>query len=176
VRTPRLLAAALLLVCGTSSIAVAATREETRATATEAMLRGESLGSLRLGMPEKDLLKLLGKPGKQGATVLQGADGMYVQEWSYPGQGLILQMSAGKKTGAKSVAHFTATAPCMLATRLGIKIGSEESAVRKAYGAYLDRDSPAEAGTFVAGSVYGGIIFNFSKGKVSRIFFGAAAE
>jgi hypothetical protein len=26
------------------------------------------------------------------------------------------------------------------------------------------------------GSVYGGIIFNFTKGKVSRIFFGAAAN
>jgi hypothetical protein len=26
------------------------------------------------------------------------------------------------------------------------------------------------------GSIYGGIIFNFTEGKVSSIFFGAAAE
>ena len=35
---------------------------------------------------------------------------------------------------------------------------------------------PEYAGQFVAGSIYGGIIFNFAKGKVSRIFLGAAAE
>ena len=171
-----LLVATLLIFSGACSLTVAATKEEARAAATEAMLRGESLGSLRLGLPEKDVLKQLGKPEKQGAIVLQGADGMYVQDWSYPGQGLKLQMTSEKKGGAKSVAHFIATAPCALATRQGIKIGSEESAVRKAYGAHVDRDSPAAAGTFVAGSVYGGIIFDFSKGKVNRIFFGAAAE
>jgi hypothetical protein len=144
---------------------------------SEAMLRGESLGALKLGASEKSVLESLGKPEKRGAFILQGADGQYVQEWFYPAQGLHLVMSAGeKKTGAKTVFNFTASAPCSLATKRGIKIGSPESAVRKAYAAYVDRDSPAEPGTFVAGSIYGGIIFNFEKGKVSRIFFGAAAE
>jgi hypothetical protein len=32
------------------------------------------------------------------------------------------------------------------------------------------------SGTLVVGSIYGGIILNFTGGKVSRIFFGAAAE
>jgi hypothetical protein len=31
-------------------------------TAAEAMLRAESLGRLRLGLPEKDVIKLLGSP------------------------------------------------------------------------------------------------------------------
>lgn len=146
------------------------------AKATEAMLRGEGLGGLRLGLPEKEVLKQLGKPAKQTAVVLQEADGMYVQKWLYPAQGIELQMSAEKKTGVKSVAMITASAPCDLSTKQGIKIGSAEGAVRKAYGAHADRDTPAEPGTFVAGSIYGGIIFNFSKGKVTRIFFGAAAE
>jgi hypothetical protein len=34
--------------------------------ATEAMLRAESLGGLRLGLPEKDVLKLLGRPATRG--------------------------------------------------------------------------------------------------------------
>jgi hypothetical protein len=166
-------AAALALV----SAPTRAADEGARAAATEAMLRAESLGPLRLGLPEKAVLKALGKPAKQTALVLQGADGNYVQEWHYPSQGIELMMSAGeKKSGAKTIATILAAPPCAFATRQGIKIGNPEAAARKAYAAHVDRDSPAEKGTFVAGSIYGGIIFNFAQGKVSRIFFGAAAE
>jgi hypothetical protein len=146
-------------------------------TATEAMLRAESLGGLRLGLPEKDVINLLGPPTKRSALVLQEADGNYVQDWDYPQKGIDLQMSAGgKKSGAKTVAMITASAPCTFATKKGIKIGSAESAVRKAYAEYADPESGNEPGIFVVGSVYGGIIFNFTEGKVSKIFFGAAAE
>ena len=86
-------------------------------------------------------------------------------------------MSAGeKKSGAKTVASITASAPCTFATKKGIKIGDAESAARKVYAEYADRESGNEPGVFVVGSVYGGIIFNFTAGKVSKIFFGAAAE
>jgi hypothetical protein len=145
--------------------------------ATAAMLRAEGLGGLRLELPEKDVLKLLGPPTKRGASVLQEADGNWVQKWHYPGKGIELMMSAGgKKSGAKTVFHIMASAPCTLATRKGIKIGTEESLVRKAYAAHVDRENEKEPGTLVVGSVYGGIIFNFTGGKVSSIFFGAAAE
>ncbi len=146
-------------------------------TATEAMLRTESLGGLRLELPEKDVVKLLGPPAKRGALVLQEADGNYVQHWHYPAKGIDLLMSAGaKKSGAKTVANITASAPCTFATRKGIKIGDAESAARKAYAAHADPESGSEPGIFVVGSVYGGIIFNFKDRKVSKIFFGAAAE
>jgi hypothetical protein len=145
-------------------------------TATEAMLRAESLGGLRLGLPEKGVLKLLGPPAKRGELVFQEADGNYVQDWHYPDKGIELLMSAGeKKSGAKTIANITASAPCTLATRKGIKIGDAESAARKAYAKHVDRETSAEHG-IVVGSIYGGIIFDFTKGKVSRIFFGAAAE
>jgi hypothetical protein len=151
--------------------------DQARAASTAAMLREERLGDLRLEMPEKSVLKLLGKPAKQTPLQFQDADGSYVQEWHYPAQGLVLQMSAGeKKTGSKTVANFIATAPCAFATKRGIRVGSAESATRKAYATHVDRETPAERGTFVAGSTYGGIIFNFAKGKVESIFFGAAAE
>jgi hypothetical protein len=146
-------------------------------TATAAMLRAESLGGLRLELPEKDVLKLLGPPAKRGAWVLQEIDSNYVQDWDYPSKGIELLMSAGvKKSGAKTVFHIMASAPCTLATRKGIKIGTAESVVRKAYAAHVDRETTDEPGTLVVGSIYGGIIFNFTGGKVSRIFFGAAAE
>jgi hypothetical protein len=49
-------------------------------TATEATLRAERLGGLRLGLPEKDVLKLLGSPAKRGELVFQEADGSYVED------------------------------------------------------------------------------------------------
>jgi len=146
-------------------------------SATEAMLRTERLGGVRLGLPAKDVLKLLGPPAKRGELVFQEADGNYVQDWHYPEKGIELLMSAGeKKSGKKTIANITASAPCTFATRKGIKIGDTESAARKAYAEHVDRETKVEPGVFVVGSVYGGIIFNFTKGKVSRIFFGAAAE
>jgi len=145
-------------------------------TATEAMVRMESLGGLRLGLPEKDVLKLLGSPATRGKLIFQEADGNYVQDWHYPDKGIELVMSAGeKKSGVKTIANITASAPCTFATRKGIKIGDTESAARKAYTEHIDRES-SDPGTLVVGSIYGGIIFDFTEGKVSRIFFGAAAE
>ena len=145
-------------------------------TATEAMLRAESLGGLRLGLPEKEVLKLLGSPATRGRLVFQEADANYVQDWHYPNKGIELLMSAGeKKSGMKTIANITASAPCTFATRKGITIGNAESAARKAYSGHVDRET-SDPGTLVVGSIYGGIIFNFTKGKVNRIFFGAAAE
>ena len=146
-------------------------------TATEALLRAERLGGLRLGLPEKAVLKLLGPPAKRDAMVFQEADGNYVQGWHYPDKGIDLLMSAGeKKSGGKTIANITASAPCTFATKKGIKIGDAESAARKAYAEHVDPETRDDRGSLVVGSIYGGIIFNFTKGKVSSIFFGAAAE
>ena len=144
-------------------------------TVTEAMLRAESLGKLRLGLPEKDVVKLLGSPATRGELLFQEADGNYVQDWHYPDKGIELVMRAVGKKSAKTIAAITASAPCTFATKAGIKIGDAESAARKAYAEHVDRESSVP-GTLVVGSLYGGIIFNFTDGKVSRIFFGAAAE
>ena len=144
--------------------------------AAEAMLRAERLGELRLGLPEKDVLKLLGSPATRGKLVFQEADGNYVQDWHYPDKGIELLMSAGeKKSGVKTIANMTVSAPCTYSTKKGIKIGDAESAARKAYTEHVDRET-SDPGTLVVGSIYGGIIFNFTDSKVSRIFFGAAAE
>ena len=145
--------------------------------AIQALLRKEGLGALHLDQSEREVIKLLGKPEKEGKLTRQEADATYVQQWEFPSKGLSLLMSAGpKKNGARTIAAITARAPCPFATQRGIKIGDAESAPRKAYAAVADRESPAERGAFVAGSIYGGIIFNFEHGKVSRIFIGAGAE
>jgi hypothetical protein len=139
-------------------------------------LKSEQLGSLKLGMGEKDVLKLLGKPKKKGDLILQEADGMWIQEWEYPSEGLSILMNAEKKAGAKAIASIKASAPCTLTTKAGIKIASAAAAVAKAYAHHLDKENPPTAKHLVVGTIYGGIIFDFENGKVTSIFIGAAAE
>src|SRR5713101_3309608 len=74
------------------------------------LLATESLGGIKLGLTEKKLVELLGQPKKKTALTLMEATGDYDQTWRYPGKGLEITMSAGeKKTGAKTVASFTAS-------------------------------------------------------------------
>ena len=167
----RLVAFSLIALCITAPLVSA---QENKG---DELLAKESLGGIKIGLSEKALDAILGKVAyKKDAVVFEEATGEHVQNWVCAEKGLSLHMSSGKnKKGAKHVAGFTATKKCELATIQGIKIGSTEAAVRKAYGKFEDKET-SEAGTFVAGSVYGGIIFTLKDGKVSEIFFGAAAE
>ena len=71
---------------------------------------------------------------------------------------------------------MTAAGACQLATARGIKIGSTEAAVKKAYAKERDKEQTKAGESFTAGSIYDGVIFTFKDGKVSQIFIGAAAE
>lgn len=136
----------------------------------------DSLGELKLGLKADEVLKILGKPASKGKDVEWEAIGEYVQEWNFPDQGIHLNMASLKKGGAKKILTITASAPSKLATARGITIGSPEAAVKKAYGNVRDKEQSVAGKTFVAGSIYGGVIFQFKGGKVSEIFIGAAAE
>ena len=46
----------------------------------------------------------------------------------------------------------------------------------KAYKPYWNREESEFFGNFVAGSIYGGLVFYFQNDKVSKIFLGLAAE
>lgn len=136
----------------------------------------DSLGELKLGLKADEVIKILGKPASKGKDIEWEALGEYVQEWIFPDQGIHLNMVSQKKGGAKQILMITATAPSKLATARGITIGSPEAAVKKAYGNVRDKEQSVAGKTFVAGSIYGGVIFQFKDGKVSEIFIGAAAE
>ncbi len=141
-----------------------------------ALMKEETLGSLKLSLPAEKVQTALGKPAKVGKEEEWGATGDFVETWSYPALGLSLQMASEKKGGKKSVLMLTATSPSKLATKRGIKIGDSEAAVRKAYGTFEDKESTVKGNTFVAGTVYGGVVFEFKSGAVSSIFIGAGAE
>ncbi len=142
--------------------------------AGEKPVEQEAFGKLTLGQAGEDILRILGKPESRGKDVDWEAIGEWVQEWKY--QGLTLFMASAKKRGAKTLLNVSASPGCTLTTARGIGIGSSEAAVRKAYGALEEKSESTRGETFVAGSIYGGVIFRFTGGKVTGIFIGAAAE
>lgn len=139
-------------------------------------VQDETFGKLRHEQKAEAVTALLGRPETKSKDKLWEATGEWVQEWRYTAQGLKLNMASDAKNGAKTVATITATAPCLLATARGIRIGSSISEVTKAYKNVQDKEMSEPGKSFVAGSVYGGVIFSFKDGKVSQIFIGAAAE
>lgn len=140
------------------------------------MFAGDSLGGLALGQSAEAVIKVLGKPQSKGRDVEWEAIGEWVQEWHFPKQGLTLAMNSEKKSGAKTILSITAESPCQLITSRGIRIGSTEAAVAKAYRDVQNKEEGEPGKLFVAGSIYGGVMFHLKAGKVVQIFIGAAAE
>jgi expansin (peptidoglycan-binding protein) len=139
-------------------------------------ITAEKFGKLSLGQKADALIKLLGEPESKEKDTLWEATGEWVQTWNYPAKGLALAMASNKKGGSKTLSSITANSKCELATAREIKLGSTEAAVRKAYAKTEDKESSQPGETFIAGSIYGGVMFTFKHGKVSEIFIGAAAE
>ena len=139
-------------------------------------LDNEALGKLKLGLKASELIALIGAPDSKGEDAEWAAIGEWVQEWRFESQGLRLNLASAQKGGAKTVFSITATPPCKLVTKRGIHLGSSIADVAKAYADVQDKEQSEPGQTFVAGSIYGGVIFSFSAGKVSEIFIGAAAE
>lgn len=146
------------------------------AQAGDKSLKDERLGKIKLGQKAAEVMGSLGKPDSKGKDAEWAATGEWVQEWRFKSQGLTLNMASDSKGGAKTVSSITAQAPSRLATARGVHIGSTIAEVAKAYGRVQDREQSEPGKSFVAGSIYDGVIFSFSGGKVSRIFIGAAAE
>lgn len=141
----------------------------------ELMLDPEGIGDLRLGMKAAEVVALMGEPSKKSGIDEEGATGDFVQSWDYPSKGLGIGMAAPSAKGPWSLSNLTANADCPMPGPWGLKIGSTRAEVEKIYGKAFDPDF-TDADQFVAGSVYGGVFYGFTDGKVSSIFIGAGAE
>jgi hypothetical protein len=140
------------------------------------LLNEERIGDLRIGLSETEVKMAVKCPLKQGAEEFWAADGAYHQEWSGASCGITLGMVSAKKGGPKSVESITVVRPSKLGTKRGIRIGSTALEVMKAYKAHWNEEESKHFGRFVAGSIYGGLMFDIRDGRVSGIFLGAAAE
>jgi hypothetical protein len=140
------------------------------------LLKEEQLGELRLGLTEKEVKAIIPCKLTKGQEEYWAAIGDFVQKWDYPDCGITLEMSSEGKGGKKTVFTIQVQSPSLLKTKRGIGIGSTEQEVAAAYGDCQDKEMSETGRTFVAGSVYGGLIFSFENGRVTIIFLGAGAE
>ncbi len=135
-----------------------------------------TLGPLKLGMGEEEVIAALGAPTEKGETSEEGASGLFVTEWAWPKQGIWLTLSAEVHGGAQTVERLQITAPSRLRTPEGIGIDSKAEQVLAAYRSELDPETPPTGHSIVVGSLFGGMIFTLAEGVVTEIFLGAAAE
>lgn len=138
------------------------------------LMQSESLNELKIGLNVTELAKVLGEPNEKSKSELWGADGAYHQTFKYSNLGIELDLT-GEKEADKIVNMITIVSPCNYKTNKGISIGSDYRDVEQAYKDYLDRDF-SNSTSLVAGSIYGGLIFGFTNGRVKTIFIGASAE
>lgn len=139
-------------------------------------LDSEKIGEFSTGTSEKVLKKKLNCAFKLGEDTLWGADGLYHQSWECPALGISFDMSSGRKGSGKIINQISIAAPSKLKTRRGIQIGSREQQVIKAYQDVKDVQGTIPHEMFVAGSVYGGLFFQFKNDKVESIMLGSGAE
>jgi len=139
------------------------------------LLANESVGGLKTGISADEAEKIAGAADVKSKPEKWEADGMTHQNRTYKKKGIVLDFLIVEKKA--SVSSIEINKSCELKTSRNIGIGSERKEVEKAYANEIDPEaSSADDSRIVAGSVYGGIIFNFEKGRVSSIFIGAAAE
>ena len=141
-----------------------------------ALMREESLGKLKLDLSAQQVIQLLGNPTQKGQVEFWGGDALYHQYWYYPNQGITLSMASETEKGQQNIAFIKLVFPSTLPTKRGITIGSSIEEVSLAYAKEKDQEMSIPDQTFVAGSIYGGLIFTFDNGRVIEIFLGAAAE
>jgi len=138
------------------------------------LLAIESIGTLKIGQSLNEVQAILGGPVSKTAIENWGADGRYYSTYNYA-NGLSINMGSDDSNLMVSISSIMAIDNCSLKTGKGIGIGGTLEEIKNAYRDLIDLEASNDS-ILVAGSVYGGLIFNFKNGKVSRMFLGAAAE
>jgi DNA-binding beta-propeller fold protein YncE len=146
------------------------------------LLEAESLGGVSLGQSEAEMREVLGEPEVIGDEFPNEYAGGFLVEASYASKGILVMLASEEKGGPRSVESVHLDGTSKLASAGGIRIGHSLDEVRLVYGEFEDKiefpvpDPIEKEFTFVAGSIYGGVIIQFAEGKVSGIMLGAGAE
>ncbi|MCC6883499.1 MAG: hypothetical protein IT576_15195 [Verrucomicrobiales bacterium] len=146
------------------------------------LLKADSIAGIKFEMTEGEVRQIMGEAEEVGEEVANEVTGGFSTDWRYPSKKLTIWMESEQKGGAKTVSSVHIEEGSLLRTSGGIGIGASLNEVKLAYGAYESHESepgttsPDEPYSFVAGSIYGGVIFQIENRTVKEIFIGAGAE
>lgn len=138
------------------------------------LMETETIGDLKVGLTVEEVEKIIGKAEEVTPFEYWGADGFEHQARVY--QNETIELDFVKLDDRRIVSNMITIAEgCELKTSRDIGIGSSYEDVYQAYKNEIS--TPDNPSTLIAGTIYGGIIFQFSDADVvNNIFIGAAAE
>ena len=135
----------------------------------------EVIGGISLEATEEQVRAAFGEPASISVPTANAVAGGLDTSWLYPDRGLTLTFWRMDQQSAPSVSIMELRGSSSEKTIFGIGIGSTVAEVESAYADCLNRED-GNAEMLVAGSVYGGVMFEIEAGVVKSIFVGAGAE
>lgn len=157
--------------------------EEVVGDKTERFLETESIGGVELYLGEDVIVKMLGEADRKTEPEFNEATGVYLSEFEWDEPGLRVFFFSSEEGGERAANRVDTLANSKTSTLGGIKRGMTLEQVRTVYGALenaeegpIPDDFATGDFTFVAGSIYGGLMIQFVGGKVDTMTLGAIAE
>ncbi len=188
---PLLCMVCLVLSCGNShsgkgkiKVSQDATQGDTTEALTESddlylekgldLMKTETAGELRIGMRYEKVTEYMGGPGKITEPEMSQADGSLCQSVDYPDNGVHLVFNI-ESDSVRRISNILVIEPCQLKTSRQIGIGSNFDDVRKAYSEVINPEL-SDSTEIVAGTSYGGVVFDFRNNKVRTIYIGITSD
>jgi len=140
------------------------------------VMNSESIGALKISMPAAQVRNLIADHPSLGKIEEWGADGKFHQKWTFGALGLEIGMESDSRKSEQTIDSISVKAPSLLQTKRGVHVGSPEADVLKAYQGDISKEDSRPGQQVVAGSIYGGLMFEIKNGVVTDVFLGAAAE
>jgi len=133
--------------------------------------------SIKAGMKEAEVLKILGKPQKKGKYNYNGeCTGDYSATWKWNKEAIDVVFTADDSKGKNAYVDMivlSSHSPVKINGNIGI--GSTEDQVKAVYGKYQTKESKensVKGKNFMIGQGCEAVNFEFKDGKVSRIVIG----
>lgn len=145
-----------------------------------AVLRSETIAGINHGLPEARVRALLGEPDEDGKIARDEVDGAWIRTLRYRERGVSVTLAAWERRGPWGARMVIAGPPAAghepARSRRGLGIGDRRADVVARYKDLAAPEDEQYEGSYVLGSVYGGLIFYFEDDVVTGMLLGAAAE
>lgn len=140
------------------------------------LMETETIGDLKMGLTIDEVEAIVGEPSEITPFELWEVDGLEHQTRVYQNETIELDFVKSELEDDRIVSNrITISEGCKYKTSRNIGIGSTHEEVFQAYEAEIS--TPEMTSTLIVGTIYGGIIFQFSEGsKVNNIFIGSSVE
>ncbi len=138
------------------------------------LMDSETIGGIKRGMTFENVKALIGEPDTISTIDTSEMDGGLYQSVDYPKLGVSIVITLNPDS-VKKVENILVTELCTFKTSKQIGIGSSLDELKKAYSESINPEFSGED-YVVAGTIYGGIVFNLENLKVRSIYIGISAD